>query len=33
VATQNLDRSALVIAMNDLGKLMDRLEDEVKAGA
>ena len=33
VATQNLDRSAHVIAMNDLGKLMDRLEDEVKTGA
>lgn len=31
VATQNLDHSAHVIAMDDLGKLMDKLENEVRA--
>ena len=30
VATHNLDHEAHVIAMHSLGKLLDRLEDEVK---
>ena len=33
VATQNLDRSAHVIAMHSLTKLMDRLESEVTPDA
>ena len=32
VATQNLERSAHVIAMDSLTRLMDRLESEVSQG-